>query len=63
MLTERRLSLCLNAKSGTGQRQLLTAPALQLGSKLQEAYSHLWKLQLTEGWLKLKVHTTGILSI
>lgn len=54
-LAERRLGLCVNATSTGAQRKLLSAPALQLGSQLQEAYRHLWKLQLTEGWLKLKV--------
>lgn len=57
LLAERRLGLCSNAKSTGSQRKLLSGPALQLGSKLQEAYSHLWKLQLSDGWLKLKVCT------
>ena len=57
-MAERRLGTCLTAgkgRAGKAGRQLLSAPLRQLGGGLQEAYTHLWKLQLAEGWSKLQV--------
>ena len=64
-MAERRLGACLTAgrgPEGKGGRQLLSPPARQLGGGLQEAYSHLWKLQLTEGWSKLQVLPACLLN-
>ena len=54
MLAQRRLGRC-SGGSTPNTRQLLPPPARNMGRSLQQAYTHLWKLQLSEGVSKLKV--------
>ena len=54
VLAQRRLGRC-SGGSTPNTRQLLPAPTRNMGRRLQEAYTHLWKLQLSQGWSKLKV--------
>lgn len=54
MLAQRRLGRC-SGGSTPNTRQLLPPPARNMGRRLQQAYTHLWKLQLSEGVSKLKV--------
>ncbi|DBB16654.1 TPA: hypothetical protein ACH3X3_014907 [Trebouxia sp. C0006] len=53
VLAQRRLGRC-SGGSTPNTRQLLPPPARNMGRRLQQAYTHLWKLQLSEGVSKLK---------
>lgn len=54
MLAQRRLGLC-SAGATPNSPQLLPAPARNMGRRLQQAYTLMWRLQLSEGWHMLKV--------
>lgn len=54
VLAQRRLGRCIGGTT-PNTPQLLPAPARNMGRRLQQAYTHMWKLQLSEGWQKLKV--------
>ncbi|DBA70834.1 TPA: hypothetical protein ACH3X2_011607 [Trebouxia sp. C0005] len=53
VLAQRRLGRC-SGGSTPNTRQLLAPPARNMGRRLQQAYTHLWKLQLSEGVSELQ---------
>ena len=54
VLAQRRLGRCSVGESQETP-QLFPAPARNMGRRLQQAYTLIWRLQLSEGWQMFKV--------
>ncbi|KAL3143003.1 hypothetical protein ABBQ38_003282 [Trebouxia sp. C0009 RCD-2024] len=54
VLAQRRLGHCSGVGATPHTPQLIPASARNMGGRLQQAYTLLWKLHLSEGWSMLK---------
>ena len=54
VLAQHRLGRCSVGET-LDTPQLIPAPARNMGQRLQQAYTLIWRLQLSEGWHMLKV--------